>query len=111
MKYLNYSIQTLYWAERNGDFAIVDFFNLISDLLNFNILTHDTEIGVANYINKNGTGNLSEKQIFVLNLILKKYARVECERCCSKIPIYEVANSFVNGGYCDFCFHEIEKDD
>ena len=73
--------KTLSGYKKNGNFEISDFAGFISDLLQRELLVHDAEIGVAKFVEQNGTQDLSEKQSKVLDIIFDKYATEQCARC------------------------------
>lgn len=110
MKYPLYKSEDLKWVEKDGNHEISDFAGFISDLIARELLNHEAEIGVAKFVESNGTLGLSEKQSNVLEIIVDKYADEQCNRCGLKIPISEVIESLENGGYCDYCAHQISKD-
>ena len=111
MNYPIYEIKDLEWAEKDGAYDILEFSSFIHELINNEILEHSAEIGVANYIDKNGTNLLSDPQIKVLKIILNKYANENCNRCGTNIPLSEIIESLDNGGYCNSCAYNMSKEE
>lgn len=110
MSYPEYDMVQLKFADRDGDSETAGFAQFISDLLTNNLLEHDAEIGVAKYVDDNGTKGLSEKQGQVLEIIIKKFGGLECNRCQTKIDWVELAEAHDNGGYCSYCANSMDKD-
>jgi len=110
MKYPLYTNEDLKWVERDGTYELSDFAGFISELVQQELLNHEAEIGVAKFVESNGTQDLSEKQAKVLEIIVDKYADEKCKRCGLKISISEVIESMDNGGFCDYCAQQMSRD-
>lgn len=110
MQYPIYEIADLEFADRDGDGETSGFAQFINDLLANNILEHEAEIGVAKYVDVNGTKELSDKQRSVLEIIVNKFGGLDCNRCQAKIDWLELAEAHQNGGFCSYCAYQIEKD-
>lgn len=95
---------------KEGTYEYLDFHDLISDLLKRDLLESSTEIGIAKYILANGTKNLSGKQSFITQKVTNRYNNVSCNRCSLTIPLSEILFSMDNGGLCDYCSHQVQKD-
>jgi len=111
MSYPIYDNIELEFANRNGDNETSGFAEFISNLLTNHQLQHETEIGVAKYIDDNGTKGLTHKQGKVLEIIVDKFVRLQCNRCQTQIEWAELAKAHDNGGFCSYCSDKISKDE
>lgn len=110
MNYPLYDKNDLHMVPKDGTYEYSDFHDLISDLLERELLEHEAEIGIAKYILNNGTKNLSDKQSAVMQKVTERYCNIDCERCGLEIPRSEIILSMDNGGLCDYCNHQVQKD-
>lgn len=109
MKYPEYDINELELAEREGNFETTDFSNFIFKLIESDEFEHDTERGIAAFIDSNGTAGLSESQKKVLEIIVSRYDNEECKLCGIKIPLNEVFDD--NNGFCSYHKWQADKDE
>ena len=56
-----------------------------------------------------GYDNLSDKQKYVFNKMIRNNSVEECQRCACDIPWSEMLEALDNGGYCNYCQHMMEK--
>lgn len=110
MNYPIYDIHDLYMVPKEGTYEYSDFHDLISDLLKKDLLESSTEIGIAKYILANGTKSLSGKQSYIIQKVTNRYNSLTCNRCALAIPFSEVIFSMDNGGLCDYCNHQVQKE-
>lgn len=85
--------------------------NFISNALEQGLLEHDTEAGIARQVQAQGTESLSEKQSKVFNRIVERFSGLTCNRCQNTIELEEAPGSIDNGGYCSYCWYQVQKDD
>ena len=111
MNYPIYDKNDLLMVPKVGTYEFSDFHDLLSNLLEMDLLEHQAEISIAKYVLSNGTKNLSQKQSAVMQKVTKRYCEIDCSRCGLEIPLSEVIFSLDNSGFCDYCNHQIQKDD
>ena len=85
-----------------------DFEGFLEDLIKSGRLD-DKEAGIAKRMLDKGYDNLSDKQKYVLNKMIRNNSVEECQRCACDIPWSEMLEALDNGGYCNYCQHIMEK--
>ena len=85
-----------------------DFEGFLEDLIKSGRLD-DKEAGIAKRMLDKGYDNLSDKQKYVFNKMIRNNSVEECQRCACDIPWSGVLEALDNGGYCNYCQHMMEK--
>lgn len=85
-----------------------DFEGFLEDLIKSGRLD-DKEAGIAKRMLDKGYDNLSDKQKYVFNKMIRNNSVEECQRCACDIPWCEMLEALDNGGYCNYCQHMMEK--
>ena len=85
-----------------------DFEGFLEDLIKSGRLD-DKEAGIAKRMLDKGYDNLSDKQKYVFNKMIRNNSVEECQRCARDIPWSEMLEALENGGYCNYCQHMMEK--
>lgn len=67
------------------------------------------EAGIAKLMLDKGYDSLSEKQRYIFDKSIENHTIDEYQRCGVDIPWCEMLETFVNGGYCGYCQHMMEK--
>ncbi len=87
-----------------------DFKDFIQELIDGGDL-EDAALGVAKLYVDKGEKALTPKQKYVFdNHVVKQHTVEECKRCSADIPWCEMYHAIDNGGYCNYCWHMIEKE-
>ena len=85
-----------------------DFEGSLEDLIKSGRLD-DKEAGIAKRMLDKGYDNLSDKQKYVFNKMIRNNSVEERQRCACDIPWSEMLEALDNGGYCNYCQHMMEK--
>ena len=85
-----------------------DFEGFLEDLIKSGRLD-DKEAVIAKRMLDKGYDNLSDKQKYVFNKMIRNNSVEECQRCACDIPWSEMLEALDNGGYCNYCQHKMEK--
>lgn len=85
-----------------------DFEGFLEDLIKSGRLD-DKEAGIAKRMLDKGYDNLSDKQKYVFNKMIRNNSVEECQRCACDISWSEMLEALDNGGYCNYCQHMMEK--
>ena len=85
-----------------------DFNGFVEELINSSRL-EGKESGIAKQMLDKGYDNLSDKQKYVFNKMIRNNSVEECQRCACDIPWSEMLEALDNGGYCNYCQHMMEK--
>ncbi len=85
-----------------------DFEGFLEDLIKSGRLD-DKEAGIAKRMLDKGYDNLSDKQKYVFNKMIRNNSVEEFQRCACDIPWSEMLEALDNGGYCNYCQHMMEK--
>lgn len=85
-----------------------DFEGFLEDLIKSGRLD-DKEAGIAKRMLDKGYDNLSDKQKYVFNKMIRNNSVEECQRCACDIHWSEMLEALDNGGYCNYCQHMMEK--
>lgn len=111
MEIPEYNENSLYTAEKDGEYYYSEFAEFISQLIERGHYENDTERGILAYVNDKGTDTLSDKQKYRLEQIIDKFAHVEFAICGEPIPLNEVLDIDENDGLCSYHKHQMDKDD
>ncbi|OEZ02411.1 MULTISPECIES: hypothetical protein [Stenotrophomonas] len=66
--------------------------------------------GITRQVVERGQESLSDKQAFVFKRdVLDVYVVDGCKRCEAPVPWSEMYAASDNGGYCNYCWHMLEK--
>lgn len=88
-----------------------EFRDFIQELIDGGEL-EDAVLGVAKLYVDKGEKALSSKQKYVFdNFVVKEHTIEECKRCGNNIPWCEMYHALHNGGYCNYCWHKMEKEE
>ena len=96
------------WNMKEERFIEEDFEGFLEDLIKSGRLD-DKEAGIAKRMLDKGYDNLSDKQKYVFNKMIRNNSVEECQRCACDIPWSEMLEALDNGGYCNYCQHMMEK--
>ncbi len=110
MKYPLYNSHDLSRSSKDGNYQFDVFSEFINQLLVGEYLEHETEAGIAKYIQVNGTEGLSPDQGKVLNQIISRYEK-RCKICDTLIDLNQVLDNEDNNGLCDPHARLAEKED
>lgn len=80
----------------------------VEELIDSNRL-EGMEAGIAKLMLDKGYDSLSEKQRYIFDKLIENHTIDEYQRCGVDIPWCEMLETFVNGGYCGYCQHMMEK--
>ena len=80
----------------------------IEELIDSNRL-EGMEAGIARLMLDKGYDSLSKKQRYIFDKSIENHTIDECQRCGVDIPWCEMLEALVNGGYCGYCQHMMEK--
>lgn len=80
----------------------------VEELIDSNRL-EGMEAGIAKLMLDKGYDSLSEKQRYIFDKSIENHTIGEYQRCGVDIPWCEMLETFVNGGYCGYCQHMMEK--
>lgn len=80
----------------------------VEELIDSNCL-EGMEAGIAKLMLDKGYDSLSEKQRYIFDKSIENHTIDEYQRCGVDIPWCEMLETFVNGGYCGYCQHMMEK--
>lgn len=80
----------------------------VEELIDSNRL-EGMEAGIAKLMLDKGYDSLSEKQRYIFDKSIENHTIDEYQRCGVDIPWCEMLETFVNGGYCGYCQHMMEK--
>lgn len=67
------------------------------------------EADIAKLMLDKGYASLSKKQRYIFDKSIENHTIDECQRCGVDIPWCEMLEALVNGGYCGYCQHMMEK--
>lgn len=85
-----------------------DLSAFVEELIDSNRL-EGMEAGIAKLMLDKGYDSLSEKQRYIFDKSIENHTIDEYQRCGVDIPWCEMLETFVNGGYCGYCQHMMEK--
>lgn len=80
----------------------------VEELIDSNRL-EGMEAGIAMLMLDKGYDSLFEKQRYIFDKSIENHTIDEYQRCGVDIPWCEMLETFVNGGYCGYCQHMMEK--
>lgn len=80
----------------------------VEELIDSNRL-EGMEAGIAKLMLDKGYDSLSEKQRYIFDKSIENHTIDEYQRCGVDKPWCEMLETFVNGGYCGYCQHMMEK--
>lgn len=80
----------------------------IEELIDSNRL-EGMEADIAKLMLDKGYASLSKKQRYIFDKSIENHTIDECQLCGVDIPWCEMLEALVNGGYCGYCQHMMEK--
>ena len=95
---------------QDDDPVIGSFRTFVEQVLDNEEFQHDAEEGVLKRVNTDGTANLSDKQLSVIERVVDRYRGLECKICGNQPDFDEVVSFFdLQEGYCNYHWHKHQK--
>lgn len=106
-----YKVNQLDIDTTKGEFYNKDLHEFFKEFLERELYDNDTQEGILKRTVSEGTYDLSEKQIYHLQQIIKPFENLQCSICGVQPEINELIDFEENSKLCSYHLHQTQKDD